>query len=38
MITDLTLGLLLTGVLFLGIIFLVKFLCEAAEWLHEKTK
>jgi len=35
---DLFLGLLLTGVLFIGIIFLVKFLCEALAWLHEKTK
>jgi len=35
---DLFLGLLLTGVFFIGIVFLVKFLCEAAAWLHEKTK
>jgi len=35
---ELVLGLLLTSFLFIGIVFLVKFLCEAAEWLHNKTK
>jgi len=35
---DLVLGLLLAGGLFIGIIFLVKFLCEAFAWLHKKTK
>jgi hypothetical protein len=35
---DLALGLLLAGGFFIGIIFLVKYLCEAAAWLHEKTK
>jgi len=29
---DLFLGLLLTSFLFIGIVFLVKFLCESAEW------
>jgi hypothetical protein len=35
---DVIFGLLLTGALFIGIIFLVKFLCEVLAWVHEKTK
>jgi hypothetical protein len=31
-------GLALAGVLFIGIIFLVKFLCEFFAWLHNVTK
>jgi hypothetical protein len=35
---NLLLGLFITGLLFIGIIFLVKFLCEFFAWLHIKTK
>jgi hypothetical protein len=31
-------GLALTGILFIGIIFLVKYLCEFFAWLHNKTR
>ena len=37
-VVELIKGLALTGILFIGIIFLVKYLCEFFTWLHKKTK